>query len=75
MFGPTGWTASKISGAPHPATISVSAIVAHLNFKIPYFICNLMISDILCVLTCGLSRSGPPAISIIFLILASIRLG
>src|SRR5438067_2437063 len=52
------------SGAPAVASISASAMVAHLCRVTPASSSMRAISRVLCVLTCGRRRSGPPAISI-----------
>src|SRR5436190_5386097 len=56
IFGPTGWYANNTSGAWQLASISASAIVAHLNLLIPAAICINATSFALCVLTCGRKR-------------------
>jgi len=53
------------------ASISASAIVAHLCFVIPRASCICVISRILCVLQCGRSRPAFPAMAIIASRLAS----
>ena len=50
--------------APAAATISASAIVAHLCLRMPSDSASRTISAILWVLTCGRSRSGLPASAI-----------
>ena len=56
---PAGY-ARRTSVPPAAATISASAIVAHLCLRIPIASPIRTIAGILCVLTCGRSRSARP---------------
>jgi hypothetical protein len=62
MFGPTGLYAQKMSFTPALASISASAMVAHLCFAISRSSCSRVTSRILCVLQCGRNRAADPAI-------------
>ena len=58
QLGPTRLYASSTSAAPQPASISASAMVAHLCLVMPASSSMRTISRVLCVLTCGRSRPG-----------------
>ena len=62
-FGPTSGYAIKTSGASAMASISASAMVAHLCFNTPAASCSFVSSTVLWVLQCGRNRPGPPAMA------------
>ena len=63
-FGPIGWYANKTSGVLIMASISASAMVAHLNLLMPASIISWAASFVLCVFTCGRKLLTSPTIDI-----------
>ena len=74
-FGPTSGYEISTSGTPTLASNSASAMVAHLCFVTPASSCIFAISAVLCVLTCGRSRSVPPAIAMMAAIFSRMSAG